>query len=443
MKFWRGAVMISVVLSAGSVFGTMDPVWMYGDSVNLIYTYFRYCDTARDLDLMCNEYPPDTGVTWDGTQYINLDYQFSSDSFFIKNQYDTTIILCRDLRPGFAGFKTAWDYGMTGFPVARYKYIVLAHKGPNQNHRVAVWFWYNNGGCGVPSYKEHIGTFSASDTWREDTLVIPESVQNKPDYDKNTFKYYEMVFIINNIDPNDTTSGPPGGLKIDNIRLVGCNPIDTSPNPQEVIEGEQATFYVWTSRADSADILTFQWKKDGVSISGANDTTYTVASAAPVLPVIQTQPQSQTADEGAPVTFTVTATAVSGVYTVAVTVSSTNLTFTSHGAALTVNTASYPSLSYQWRKDGNPISGATSSTFTIASTKPADAGNYTVVVTNSLGSVASNAAALTVNEKEEDKKCGCGSGTGTALIPPLIFKAMAHRKRKKRTLRFDGGRDCY
>ena len=54
-------------------------------------------------------------------------------------------------------------------------------------------------------------------------------------------------------------------------------------------------------------------------------------------------------------------------------------------------------LSYQWRKDGVAISGATSSTYTIASTKTSDAGNYTVVVTNSAGSVTSNSTVLTVS----------------------------------------------
>ena len=51
---------------------------------------------------------------------------------------------------------------------------------------------------------------------------------------------------------------------------------------------------------------------------------------------------------------------------------------------------------YQWRKDGSSISGATSSTYSISSTSRSDAGSYTVVVTNSVGSATSNAATLTV-----------------------------------------------
>ena len=54
------------------------------------------------------------------------------------------------------------------------------------------------------------------------------------------------------------------------------------------------------------------------------------------------------------------------------------------------------SLTYQWRKDGVAISGATSATLSIASCQIADAGNYTVVVTNPYGSVTSAAAVLTI-----------------------------------------------
>jgi hypothetical protein len=81
-------------------------------------------------------------------------------------------------------------------------------------------------------------------------------------------------------------------------------------------------------------------------------------------PVITSQPSSQTVDEGASVTFTVTAT----------------------GAT-----------SYQWRKDGAPLTGKTASTLTLANVTTANAGSYTVVVSNSSQSVTSSAAQLVVN----------------------------------------------
>ena len=54
-------------------------------------------------------------------------------------------------------------------------------------------------------------------------------------------------------------------------------------------------------------------------------------------------------------------------------------------------------LTYQWRKDGAAISGATSATFTVANAQAADMGFYSVMVGNSGGSVASDVAILTVS----------------------------------------------
>lgn len=132
----------------------------------------------------------------------------------------------------------------------------------------------------------------------------------------------------------------------------------------------------------TGDSLTFRWRKNGIglidggNIAGAatatlniNPTTagdvgsydvvatnkfgVTATSTAANLtalapPSIISQPVSATSCETQPVTFTVGAT----------------------GDGLT----------YQWRKNGNPISGATASSFSIPSIAASDAGNYDVVV---------------------------------------------------------------
>jgi len=80
-------------------------------------------------------------------------------------------------------------------------------------------------------------------------------------------------------------------------------------------------------------------------------------------PIITQQPQSQVACVGDPVTFCVSA-------------------------------SSACPLSYQWRKDGVPIGGATSPCYPISSVVCADAGDYDCVV--SCGSITSDPATLTV-----------------------------------------------
>ena len=51
---------------------------------------------------------------------------------------------------------------------------------------------------------------------------------------------------------------------------------------------------------------------------------------------------------------------------------------------------------YQWRKDNVVIPGATAATYTIAAVTAASAGSYNVVVTNSLGTITSSPATLTL-----------------------------------------------
>jgi hypothetical protein len=82
-------------------------------------------------------------------------------------------------------------------------------------------------------------------------------------------------------------------------------------------------------------------------------------------PAIGTQPQSQTVNAGAPVSFFITATGTAP-------------------------------LSYQWRKDGTNLAGATGATNRIGAAQSTNAGNYAVVVTNVAGSVTSAVAALTI-----------------------------------------------
>ncbi|OQC26763.1 MAG: Xanthan lyase precursor [Verrucomicrobia bacterium ADurb.Bin063] len=61
-------------------------------------------------------------------------------------------------------------------------------------------------------------------------------------------------------------------------------------------------------------------------------------------------------------------------------------------------------LAYQWRQNGTNIAGATASSYTRMNLAPSDAGNYSVLVTNAVGTVTSLNAVLTV----------------TPLTPPLL-----------------------
>ncbi len=92
---------------------------------------------------------------------------------------------------------------------------------------------------------------------------------------------------------------------------------------------------------------------------------YKVVYTTTLAPVITLQPVSQSKSTGQSVTFSVSAT------------------------------GSNP-LTYQWRKNGTNISGATGNSYTIASVQASDAANYSVTVSNSRGTATSNNATLTV-----------------------------------------------
>lgn len=68
------------------------------------------------------------------------------------------------------------------------------------------------------------------------------------------------------------------------------------------------------------------------------------------------------------------------------------------GGTLTLSVVATNATGYQWKKDGEDITSATSATYTKQSVAPSDAGSYTCVVSGEAGtSVTSDAATVTVN----------------------------------------------
>ena len=188
--------------------------------------------------------------------------------------------------------------------------------------------------------------------------------------------------------------GGSGGATDTPLTLIAPT-ITTQPAAQSVTEGQTATFSV--TAAGTAP-LTYQWQKDSTDISGATSSTYTTpatsstdngalysvvvfngagtatsnkatltVSAATGAPAIGTQPASQTVAAGQTASFSVTATG--------------------NGP-----------LTYQWKKNGTDISGATASTYTTPVNSSADTGAmYAVSVSNGAGTVTSSNATLTVS----------------------------------------------
>ena len=175
-----------------------------------------------------------------------------------------------------------------------------------------------------------------------------------------------------------------------NFSVSPATSISSQPQSVTICSGQQVQFSVTATGSN----LTYQWKKDGTNINGATSATLTInnvqsanagsytctvagACGNPIIsnaatltvngtPQITSNPTAQSVCEGQSVTFSVTAT----------------------GSQLT----------YQWRKDGAPITGAVNSTYSISAVTIADVGNYDVVVSGLCTPPAtSTAAALAIS----------------------------------------------
>jgi hypothetical protein len=83
-------------------------------------------------------------------------------------------------------------------------------------------------------------------------------------------------------------------------------------------------------------------------------------------------------------------------------------------------------LSYQWQKNGAAISGATSSSYITPVTTSSDNGaQFTVVVSNTAGSVTSNAATLTVNAAQPTSVAITSPTSGTSVSGTITVAGTA------------------
>jgi hypothetical protein len=144
--------------------------------------------------------------------------------------------------------------------------------------------------------------------------------------------------------------------------------LDTSGGGYAYDEGN---VYGYTFNLDYADVVQSITLPANANVIVLAMTLSNATTALTEAPSIATQPQSLTVTNGGPATFSV---AVIGT----------------------------PTLSYHWQfnsnnlSNGGIISGSTTSNLTLSATTTSNSGSYTVVVSNSAGSVTSSPATLTV-----------------------------------------------
>ena len=186
-------------------------------------------------------------------------------------------------------------------------------------------------------------------------------------------------------------SNPYGTVTSSNATLdVKTAPfVATQPQSLTVLQGSPAAFSV-TAGGDGP--FTYQWRFGGVAITGATNSSFGLGSAfttnAGLYSVVITSPYGSVTSSNATLTVNVPPTIV--VQPVSLeSIAGSNATFT-------VTATGDAPLSYQWRFGGVNISGATAATLTLTNVQAANAGLYSVVVSNPFGTATSTNATLTL-----------------------------------------------
>ena len=167
--------------------------------------------------------------------------------------------------------------------------------------------------------------------------------------------------------------------------------ITKQPAAQSVTAGQTAKF---TVEATGTAPLRYQWKLNDQDISGATDSSYatsdtnTVGNDAVFTVVVSNGTGTATSDKA---TLTVTPAPVAPAIT---TQPVSQVVATGQTASFSVAATGTEPLAYQWKKDGSDIAGATSSTYKPVSSSELNGVKFSVVVSNSVGTVTSNEAVL-------------------------------------------------
>ncbi|SPE51544.1 hypothetical protein SBV1_1380001 [Verrucomicrobia bacterium] len=172
--------------------------------------------------------------------------------------------------------------------------------------------------------------------------------------------------------------------------LTGPPLIVSQPANQAVVLGSNATFTVVSSGTVP---LSYQWFFDATNvISGATNPTLSITDVrfaqAGVYAVLVSNAYGANFSSNALLTVG-TIPAITG--------QPQSMNAPVGGTAIFMATASgTPPLSYQWSLDGTNLAGATTNLLILTNIQSAQAGNYTVLVTNGYGSVLSSNAFLVI-----------------------------------------------
>jgi endonuclease/exonuclease/phosphatase family metal-dependent hydrolase len=166
--------------------------------------------------------------------------------------------------------------------------------------------------------------------------------------------------------------------------------ITAQPQSRTVAPGENAAFSI---AATGTAPLSYQWRHAGTNLAGAVAASYSrtnvQAAAAGAYSVVVSNSAGSVISSNAWLTVAATAPTIA-------TPPQSQSILAGQSVIFTVTAAGTAPLAYQWRWNATNLPGATADSFTLTNAQLAAAGSYSVVVTNSVGSVTSAPAILSV-----------------------------------------------
>ncbi|HTO03376.1 MAG TPA: immunoglobulin domain-containing protein, partial [Opitutus sp.] len=265
-----------------------------------------------------------------------------------------------------------------------------------------------NPGTSVSFSATAVGAPTPSLQWRKDGIDIANATSstlvlgNVSSLDAGTY-----TVVASNSAGSATSNGAVLAMLTAAVTLptapVAIAPsITTQPTASQTVTA--GADVILTVTASGSPAPTFQWKKNSMNIEGATAATLSLTAVSSVDAGTYTVTVTNSAGEvtsNQAALIIQTATPVVPVFTVAPAITSQPIasqTVTAGaGVTLSAKASGTPVPTYQWKKNGTNVAGATSANLVFKAVTSADAATYTVEATNSAGSATSNSSFLAVS----------------------------------------------
>jgi len=259
-------------------------------------------------------------------------------------------------------------------------------------------------GANVTFTVEATGTPAPSYQWRHDGIDLPGQTGNTLTLTNVTTADAGSYSCVASNSAGSTTSNT-ATLTVNATTPTPPPPttsapsFSTQPTSLTVDEGSTATFSVAVAGTPSPSL---QWQKDGVDLPGETGTTLTLTNVtsadAGAYGCVATNTAGSATSHLAILTVNVpTPTPPPASATFSIIGQPLSLSVLNGNDAIFTVRATGTNLTYQWLKDGQPIAGATSEILHIANVQSADAGSYSVQVSDHSGAtLTSDPATLAV-----------------------------------------------